>query len=110
MPKPSWCTKPSPCDYDEGSNYCPHRECRRNLESILVETEMKLDLAQEKLDEMAPTHKSEFERDPGRICRTKGHSWRVPHPHSSYHDRKPDEEICIRCGTWKSDVDPQPGT
>ena len=29
--KPEWCVKPSPCDYDVGSAYCPHRECRKNL-------------------------------------------------------------------------------
>lgn len=35
MAKPAWCTKPSPCDYDKGSSYCPHRECRIALESRL---------------------------------------------------------------------------
>ena len=31
MAKPAWCVKPKPCDYDENSAYCPHRECRQNL-------------------------------------------------------------------------------
>ena len=31
MAKPSWCVKPSPCDFDVNSSYCPHRECRANL-------------------------------------------------------------------------------
>lgn len=29
--KPVWCAKPSPCDFDKGSAYCPHRECRIKL-------------------------------------------------------------------------------
>lgn len=35
--KPLWCTKPSPCDYDKGSAYCPHRECRQRLEKLMDE-------------------------------------------------------------------------
>jgi hypothetical protein len=35
---PLWCTKPSPCDYDKVSAYCPHRECRQKLEKMLFET------------------------------------------------------------------------
>jgi len=31
MPKPDWCAKPSPCDFDRGSAYCVHRECRHRL-------------------------------------------------------------------------------
>ncbi len=30
MPKPDWCTKESPCDYDKNTDYCPHRECMQN--------------------------------------------------------------------------------
>ena len=29
--KPIWCAKQSPCDFDENSSYCPHRECRQQL-------------------------------------------------------------------------------
>ena len=30
-PAPMWCQKPKPCDFDKGSAYCPHRECRARL-------------------------------------------------------------------------------
>ncbi len=26
--KPRWCAKLTPCDFDEKSSYCLHRECR----------------------------------------------------------------------------------
>ena len=42
MPKPSWCTKPSPCDYDKGTSYCPHRECRSALLGELDEAQKLL--------------------------------------------------------------------
>jgi hypothetical protein len=42
---PTWCTKPSPCDRDEQSCYCPHRECRAELEAQLARCRQALEEA-----------------------------------------------------------------
>lgn len=33
--KPRWCAKLIPCDFDEGSSYCLHRECRVRQLSVM---------------------------------------------------------------------------
>lgn len=48
--QPLWCTKTRPCDYDKGSAYCPHRECRQKLESMLYDANETAVLAQHQLD------------------------------------------------------------
>lgn len=47
---------------------------------------------------------SEFNIDPERICRAKGHSFvNKPHPRSSYYDKPRTEKYCSRCNKWIDD-------
>ncbi len=41
--KPSWCAKQSPCDFDESTSYCLHRECRARLISENMRLQKLLD-------------------------------------------------------------------
>jgi hypothetical protein len=42
--KPRWCAKLTPCDFDEGSSYCPHRECRVRQLSVMKDQREALHL------------------------------------------------------------------
>lgn len=54
-PGPTWCSKPRPCDYDKGSSYCPHRECRQKLEAELASLKETLRWLGEGYDDKSPT-------------------------------------------------------
>lgn len=55
MSKPSWCAKDKPCDYDTGSAYCLHRECRQQLEARFIEQGSRLDERTKKCEWLSPT-------------------------------------------------------
>jgi hypothetical protein len=42
--KPRWCAKLTPCDFDEKSSYCVHRECRVRQLAVMEDQRKALHL------------------------------------------------------------------
>lgn len=69
MTKPTFCTKPRPCDWDADAAYCPHRECRQAAQKHMSILQRKLEVQEDyATSRLCVAHRGHWSRDRCVLC------------------------------------------